>query len=166
VEQIRVGRHWICVNTGRPNAIVAEAIGAGGVRELAGYTNLRREVQLGHSRVDLLLEGPGRCWVEVKNITLLRGDVLGFPDAVTTRGTKHLHTLTEAVRGGDRAVIFLHVGHEGGDVVVPARDVDPTWATALDDAVSAGVEVLAYRAEMDLEGVRLAGPVPFRQLAI
>ena len=161
VEQIRVGGHWIGVNTARPNAVVAEAIEAGLVPELAGYQNLRREVQLGESRIDLCLDDPARCWVEVKNVTLLRSGVLSFPDAVTTRGSKHVNELADAVLAGDRAVLFLHIGHEGGERVTVARDIDPVWAAALGRALDLGVEVLAYRARMDVDGLWLDRLVPF-----
>ena len=163
VEQIQVGGHWICVNTARPNAVVGEALEARRIPELAAYRTVRREVVHGDSRVDFLLEGPGRCWVEVKNATLLRDDGIGFPDARTTRGTKHLDALAASVRSGDRAVLLLHVGHEGGTVVGPARDIDPVWSAALDRALDAGVEVLAWRAAMDTEHIALAEPVPFRR---
>lgn len=163
VEQIAVDGQWICVNSVRPNQVVAEAVAAGRVAELTGYDRLRREQRLGESRVDLRLEAPDRvAWVEVKNATLLRGDGLQFPDTVTARGARHVRELAGAVRPGVRAVLLFHVGHEGGQWVGPARDLDPDYATALDDAVAAGVEVLAYRAVMDETRIVLGESVPVR----
>lgn len=161
VEQIRVGGHWICVNTARPNRVVEEGIEAGRVPELAGYPTVRREQRLGESRVDLLLEGDGpRCWVEVKNATLLDGDRIVFPDARTARGTRHVGELEQAVRAGDRAVLFFHVGHEGGASVGLAEQVDPDYAAAVRSAVGAGVEVLAWRAAMTERTLALSEAVP------
>ena len=97
----------------------------------------------------------------MKNVTLLRSGVLSFPDAVTTRGSKHVNELADAVLAGDRAVLFLHIGHEGGERVTVARDIDPVWAAALGRALDLGVEVLAYRARMDVDGLWLDRLVPF-----
>ncbi len=163
VEQIRVDGRWICVNTGRPNAIVAEALSEGLVPELRGYARQRREVKLGNSRLDLCLDNPPDgpiAWVEVKNATLREGHRIFFPDAVTARGTKHVHELAQVVRPDVRAVLFFHVGTEGGDVISPADHIDPTYAKALRKAVDAGVEVLAWRSAMDADQVRLVEPVP------
>ncbi len=163
VEQIQVGGHWIVVNTARPNAVVAEGIAAGKVVELAGYPSLKREQRLGASRVDILLEdGDRRAWVEVKSATLLEGRALRFPDAVTTRGTRHLRELGEVVGPRTRAVLFFHVGHEGGEWVEPAEDIDPEYARTLREVVGRGVEVIAYRTQIGMERIVLGGAVPLR----
>src|SRR5260370_13577187 len=85
------------VNPGHPNALVAGAIAAGAIRELSGYGSLRREVKYGrNSRIDFLLEQEGkpRCFVEVKNVLLMRARGLGgVPDSVATRGAQHLEEL-------------------------------------------------------------------------
>ena len=73
-EMIRMGRSWVGIHTGHPNRVTHEAILAGRVPELAGYTEVRREVPFGreNSRVDLLLRKEDRrCYVEVKNVTLV-----------------------------------------------------------------------------------------------
>jgi sugar fermentation stimulation protein A len=163
VEQIQVGGHWIVVNTARPNAVVAEGIASGAIPELSGYATLKREQRLGESRVDILLEdGARKAWVEVKNATLLQGDALRFPDAVTARGTRHLRELAAVVGPQTRAVLLFHVGHEGGSWVEPAADIDPEYARTLVEAMARGVEVLAYRTAIDAERLVLAGPVPLR----
>ncbi|MBU2825603.1 DNA/RNA nuclease SfsA, partial [Acidithiobacillus ferrooxidans] len=67
------GASWVCINTQRPNAVVAEAIAAGDIPALRNYAQLRREVPYGsHERVDVLLSSEGRppCYVEVKSCTL------------------------------------------------------------------------------------------------
>lgn len=164
---VRSGEGWILVgiNTGLPNRIVREAIEAGAVPELAGYESIRGEVAFGEerSRVDLLLSSAGRppCYVEVKNVTAAVEDgVALFPDAVSERGAKHLRELARIVSTGARAVQFYCV--QRGDVreVRPADAIDPAYGKALREAIAQGVEVIAYRAEVTREGIRLDTRIP------
>ncbi|UMZ11184.1 DNA/RNA nuclease SfsA [Pseudomonas sp. MPFS] len=142
-----------CVNTGRANRLVEEALHAGVISELRGFTGLKREVAYGqeNSRVDFRLDFPeGPAFVEVKSVTLgFDGStVAAFPDAVTQRGAKHMRELASLAREGIRAVQLYCVNLSGIDAVRPAEEIDPGYAAALREAVAAGVEVLAY-------GVRL-----------
>ncbi len=152
------------VNTGLTNHLVAEAIADGTIRELAGYPQIRREVPYGseRSRIDLLLEGEaGSCHVEVKNVTTCDSDGFGwFPDAVTTRGSKHLRELMGVVAAGGRGVIFYCVQRGDAQRVRPADEVDPVYGRTLREAMAAGVEALAYRAEVSPDGIRLVTPLP------
>lgn len=149
-----------CINTARANPLVEEALLAGRIPELAGFTALKREVAYGveNSRADFRLDYPtGALYVEVKSVTLgFEGTpVAAFPDAVTTRGAKHLRELAHLAREGTRAVQLYCVNLSGIDAVRPAREIDPHYAQALIDAHEAGVEVLAYGAELSLEGMVL-----------
>jgi sugar fermentation stimulation protein A len=156
------GAHWVLVTPGRANAVVGEALVAGRIPALAGYGDIRGEQRYGaKSRVDwLLAEGARRAFVEVKNVTLVRGRVAAFPDAVTARGTRHLAELQARVAAGDRGVLVFHVGRADADVVTTADDIDPVYGAALRRAVAAGVELLAFRAEITPEGVTLGAPLP------
>lgn len=152
------------VNTGRANALVEEAITSGVIGELQGYETLRREVRYGeeNSRIDLLLSGAqGDCYVEVKNVTLAEGARGLFPDAVSARGAKHLRELQKLAEGGVRAVLFYCVQHSAIETVEAAREIDPAYAAALDDAVAAGVEVIAYRAVIGAGEIRLEKALPY-----
>jgi len=157
------------INTALPNALVQEAIEDGVISELQGYTRIRREVRYGNerSRIDLLLddeeEQPGglaRAWVEVKNVTMVDGQRALFPDAVTVRGQKHLRELGACVRQGDRGVLVFVVQRSDVDSVAPADEIDPDYGKALREAAAAGVTVLAYRAEVSLEEIRLVESLP------
>ncbi len=166
-ELIRIGDVLVGINTGRPNALAAEATAAGAIAELAGYDTVRREVRLGrNARIDLLLEAKHRpkCFVEVKNVTLQRASRLGlleFPDCVTARGVKHLVELAAAVAEGHRAVMLFLAQRGDGDLFAVADDLDPGYARALEAAIAAGVEVLCYRCTIGLEEIRVGDPLAF-----
>jgi sugar fermentation stimulation protein A len=151
------------INTGHPNRLVAEAIGARKLEPLAGYAQLRREVNYGlASRIDLLLEGPqrGSCYVEIKNVHMMRRPGLAeFPDSVTARGAKHLAELSAMVAAGDRAVMLFLIQRGDATRLALARDIDPAYAAAFDAARSAGVEMLAYRCRMTPNAISIDQPV-------
>ncbi len=163
--EIHGQRATIGINTNHPNAIVAEAIEAGRVSELAGYANAKREVKYGkNSRIDILLsdEGKAPCYVEVKNVHLLRDKALAeFPDSVTARGAKHLGELAEMVKDGHRAVMFYLVQRDDADHMRLADDIDPAYAEAFTKAHKAGVEALAYCCKLGVEGIELDRRIEF-----
>lgn len=153
------------VNTGRSNALVREAITSGVIGELTGYDDIRAEFRYGEegSRADFLLTKDGaECYLEVKNVTAAVEDgVALFPDAVSTRGTRHLRELIATLReAGRRAVLCFCV--QRGDVreVRPADDIDPDYGRTLREALDAGVEAIAYRATLCPQAVSLAEPIP------
>ena len=154
-----------CVNTARANPLVEEALLSGSIAELAGFTTLKREVAYGleNSRVDFRLDyAGGAAFVEVKSVTLGFADsaVAAFPDAVTARGARHLRELAALARSGTRAVQLYCVNLSGIEAVRPASEIDPLYAAALRDARAAGVELLAYAAELSPEEIRLNRPLP------
>ena len=162
------GRELVGVNTAHPNTIVAEALAAGAIPELAGFGRIRREVRYGEgafggaSRIDFLLEYPNRapCYLEVKNVHLMRRQgVAEFPDSVTARGARHLDELAAMAAAGSRAVMLYVVQIGSATTLALARDIDPAYGEAFDRARAGGVEALAYRCRLTLEGIELAHPV-------
>lgn len=160
------GPELVGVNTMHPNAIVAEALAADAIPELAGYATISREVKYGAaSRVDFLLEHPGRppCYVEVKNVHMMRRPGLAeFPDSVTARGARHLDELTAVIAAGARAVMLFVVQIGSSTALSLARDIDPAYGRAFDKARAAGVEALAYTCRIERDGIFLARPVPIQ----
>ncbi len=152
------------INTGLSNFLVKEGIERETISELQGYSKIRTEVRYGNenSRIDLLLENDQqqRCYVEVKNVTLAECGVAYFPDAVTTRGSKHLRELTEMVRAGHRAVIFFCIQREDVDSLQSADDIDPVYGETLRSALSVGVEAYAYAATLNTGEIVLSRSVP------
>lgn len=163
-ELAQVGDAMVGINTAHPNRIAEEAILAKKIPGLAGYAGLRREVNYGrNSRIDLLLEDAGRglCYVEVKNAHLMRQPGLAeFPDSVTKRGTKHLAEMVEMVAQGHRAVMLYVVQRDDCNRFAVARDIDPTYASALEDVKSRGVEIICYDCRLSTEAIILHQPLP------
>ena len=159
--------HFICVNTLRANQLAEEAINEGIIDELTGYKNLKREVKYGdeNSRIDILLSDSNKkeadVYIEVKSVTLLENQQGYFPDAVTTRGQKHLRELMTIASSGKRAVLLFAVLHSGINSVTVAKHIDLTYANLLIEAINAGVEVLAYQAKIDQFGIALHSKINF-----
>ena len=166
LELVRVDDAWVGVNTSLPNHIAEESIRAGRVGPLRGYPELRREVKYaGNSRIDILLSrGDQLCYVEVKNVTLRPGRSRRalFPDSITERGTRHLLALREMAQQGHRAVMFFLVNRTDCTSMAPADAIDPIYSETLREVAEDGVELLAYRTDIDLSGIRIARKVPVR----
>ena len=162
LELIERGDDLVMAHSVKANTVTVEAIREGVISQLADYETIRTEVPYGTgSRIDILLENAEqKCYVEVKSVTLLEDKTLMFPDAVTTRGQKHLQELINVKRDGHRAVIFFAALHTGGNAFSPADHIDPTYGKMLRDAQDAGVEVLAYQAEITHLQVRLVRELP------
>lgn len=167
-EMVEVAnRYKVGINTGRANALVREALDNGVIGMLSGYASVQSEVVYGseRSRIDFLLSGHADdhrlCYVEVKSVTLGLGSGVGaFPDAVTTRGQKHLRELMAMCDEGHRAVLLFCVQHSGIERVVPADHIDPAYGKLLRAARDSGVEVMAFGTEFDEVSITLRHQLP------
>lgn len=156
LELIEHQGFWVGVNTLTPNRMLKAAHAAGRLPEAEGYAGFKAEVVCGDSRLDALLFGPrGEVWVECKNVTMSEYGEAGFPDAVTSRGLKHLERLIDLTRAGHRAALFYLVQRPDAECFGPADYIDPAYAEGFRRALRAGVEVWAYRAEISPEGIDL-----------
>jgi sugar fermentation stimulation protein A len=164
-ELVETTQGTACIHSARANKVVREAFAAGGIPSFEAYGDIQSEVKYGEgSRIDLLLHGAGgSVFVEVKSVTLCRpGSVGAFPDAVSERGRKHLVELARVAREKNtRAVLFFCVFHNGIESVSVAGDIDPRYRSAFIEAQAAGVEVLAWQAYVDSQGMKLTAPLPF-----
>lgn len=161
-EMIQIGGSWVGINTSNPNALAFEWISKGLVPGLEGLSALRREVKWEDSRFDLYGKGSGKgpgegsgrgCFIEVKNVTLKEGERALFPDAVTERGRKHLNTLVRVKKAGMRAVMLYVVQRTDVRIFSPAREIDPAYGKALDEAVRRGVEIFVVQAKVSPESI-------------
>lgn len=161
-EMIFMNNGWIGINTGMPNLIAFEAIRDGKIPALTGYHSIRREVTFQDSRFDIYAENEQeKCFIEVKNVTLKVGRYARFPDAVSSRGLKHLMTLMEVKRQGMRALMLYVVQRMDVDRFAPAADIDPAYTLALKKASKSGVEIVVIQVAVSPEGIEIAGELPF-----
>ena len=154
----------ICVNTAIANKLAIEGIEQGTISELHGYAHLKPEVKYGQesSRIDILLKDEHKplCYVEVKSVTLLEDGQGYFPDTQTVRGQKHLRELINITQQGHRAVLLFMVMHTGIKSVKAAAHLDSKYAQLLNDAQTAGVEVIAYNCEISPQKIILKHKIP------
>ena len=161
LELIQVGEHWVDTHTQRTNRVVEEALRNNGIKSLEDY-RVQPEYKFGESRIDFYLQkGAEKVLVEVKNVTLCcNATTACFPDAVTTRGQKHLRELLAAKKQGYRAVIFFLVQRAEAIEFSPADDIDPEYGRLLREVVAGGVEAMAYKTIVTPEENRVGERIP------
>lgn len=163
VEIVYSGRTAVGIHAGRPTNILMEAIAQGKISEVAGYATMRREASTPRvSAVNVALEGNGLrpCYIAVRNVTLAYEGVSYYPDAVHPRDVDDMSELTDLVREGNRAMVFLLVQRSDVEWFRPADHIDPDMSTAFRDAVARGVEPLCYRAKVTRRGIELDKKIP------
>ncbi|MBW2435542.1 MAG: DNA/RNA nuclease SfsA [Deltaproteobacteria bacterium] len=162
-ELIAMPTSLVGVNTLIPNRLVGQSIEQQLIPELAQFSKVKREVKIGeHSRIDLLLTGSSgqRCYIEIKNCTLVNDGVAQFPDAVTARGLRHIIELEKRVKAGHRAMMFYFIQRMDARVFRPADHIDSDYGHRLRQAVERGVEVIAYDVRISLQGIELNRNIP------
>jgi sugar fermentation stimulation protein A len=162
-QLIQMAESLVGVNTLVPNRLVEMALRAGEIPELGFPVDIRREVSVGKgSRIDLMLadaSGPNG-YVEIKNCTLVEEGIARFPDAVTTRGVKHLMELDRLRQSGSRCFMFFLIQRMDARLFQPADHIDPEYGVVLRRVAKNGVEVLAYDVDVNLSRIRLRRPIP------
>lgn len=163
LEMVQAGGVWIGVHTGRTNYLVREGLENGIIDDFGTVRALTPEVKVSvGSRLDFLLETDrGRVYLEVKNCSLAENGVALFPDAVTARGTKHLHELVRLAEAGCGAAVLFCVQRSDARQCAPAARIDPVYAKTVAWAASQGVRFLAYRAEVTLRAITITRNIPF-----
>lgn len=158
------GGHFVGIDTSLPNRVVGEALMAGMIPTLSGYTSWRAEVKYGeNSRIDWLGSSDGLpdLYLEVKNVHLSRKPGLAeFPDCVTLRGAKHLRELSDMVALGHRSVMLYLVQRTDCSEFAFAIDLDPGYAAAFQKARALGVEAIAHDTVITRDGVAMGGSTP------
>ncbi len=160
----------IGINSASANKLVIEALQQDKINEVSDIDSIQPEVKYGqeNSRIDILVQHSDntKTYIEVKSVTLLddqnKSKEIGqFPDAVTTRGQKHVRELMDCIDKGDKAILFFMVQHTGIDTVEIAKYIDPDYACLVEQAITKGVKVIAYRAKINTESIVLDQSIPF-----
>ena len=163
---VDVGTALVSADSRAPNALVAEGVLNGHLKQFASFSEMYREVTFGDSRLDLMLEGrTGRCYIEAKSVTLVENGVGLFPDAPTARGAKHLRTLEAVVEAGHRAAVIFVIQRSDVTAFATSDSSDPDLARALRSAVSVGVEAYAYNCWVTEHSIQLGQSLPIRPYA-
>ena len=161
-EQIKINGHWVGINTMHPNLIVYEALKNNAIPGLTGYDDIAREVTVNDSRLDIVARnGYETAYIEVKNVTYKDDEYARFPDAVTSRGLKHLHNLIRIKQAGHRAVMVYVVQRADVSIFSPAFDIDPQYAEALKEAYRSGVEIFPVRCRISPGEIEVEKIIPF-----
>jgi sugar fermentation stimulation protein A len=148
------------IDSQAPNVVAYEALKAGKLTEFGLVELVKREVTYGDSRFDLYFEkGNEKGFIEVKGVTLEENGIALFPDAPTSRGTKHVLELAKAVHEGFTAAILFVVQMKGCRAFAPHRELDVAFADALLEASKQGVRILAYDSIVRQDELILDGPL-------
>ena len=163
LELVRPNMSWVGINTSRTNSLVKEALENGIIKEFSHLSSIQAEVKTSaHTRLDFLLHthNEQKIYLEVKNCTLVEEKYAMFPDAVTTRGTKHLNELIELKNSGHGAAVLFCVQRSDAHRFAPASHIDPVYAEHLHTASEKGVMILAYQADVTTTGTHIVHSLP------
>ena len=158
LEIIEVGKKMIGINTLLTNKIVFEALSQKKIKNFAKFNNIKPEVKFSDkTRFDFLIsDNKEKCFLEVKNVTLSRKDKIAeFPDAITSRGTKHLKELIIAKQRGFESYILYLIQREDCKSFRIAKDIDEEYKIAFDKALKKGVKIICYDCKISTEEIKL-----------
>lgn len=158
---VKKNEQWVNIDSQAPNAVAFEAIANGKIAEFVELQQLKREVKFGDSRFDLYFETKEeKGFIEVKGVTLEKDGVAMFPDAPTTRGTKHILELIKAVEEGYKGTILFIIQMEGCKYFTPNKETDPSFFNALIQASKQGVQILAYETKVRENSMVIGKQIP------
>ena len=166
LEMIEVEKKIVGINTLLTNKIVLEALNQKKIDNLTKFNNIKTEVKFSnHTRFDFLLwNNKEKCFLEVKNVTLSRKEKIAeFPDAVTSRGTKHLIELGNAKKKGYQSYILYLIQREDCNSFKIAKDIDGKYKIAFSNALKNGVKILCYDCKLNNEEIKLNNQINYEQ---
>ena len=158
VQIIEVNKKLVGVNTHLTNKIVLESLKEKKIKCLNRFNNIKTEVKYSDkTRFDFLISNNNKkCFLEVKNVTLSReNNVAEFPDAITSRGTKHLNELINAKKKGYESYILYLIQREDCKFFKIAKDIDEEYKNTFDTALKNGVKILCYDCKLSHEEIKI-----------
>ena len=166
LEMIEVKNKKVGINTLFTNKIVLEALKHKKINSLNKFNRIKTESKFSDgTRFDFLLSNDKeKCFLEVKNVTLLRENKIAeFPDAITSRGTKHLNELCNAKKKGYQSYILYLIQRENCDSFKIAKDIDDEYKIAFSKALKSGVKILCYDCKLNSEEIKLNKQINYEQ---
>ena len=166
LEMVKSGKTLVGTNTHLTNKIVLEALNQKKIKNLNKFNNIRTEIKFSDkTRFDFLIScNKKKCFLEVKNVTLSRKNKIAeFPDAITSRGTKHLKELINAKKKGFESYIFYLIQRNDCKSFRIAKDIDQEYKIALDEALKNGVNILCYDCKLSNEEIKLNNQIIYEQ---
>ena len=158
LQIVAVNKKPVGINTHLANKIVLESLKNKKIKSLMKFTDIKSEVKFSeNTRFDFFISNnKKKCFLEVKNVTLSRKhNVAEFPDAITSRGTKHLKELINAKTKGYNSCMLYLIQREDCKSFKIAGDIDEKYKFAFDDALKNGVKVLCYDCKLNNEEIRI-----------
>ena len=158
LQMIEVENKLVGINTHLTNKIILESLKAKKIQCLSKFTEIKPEVKFSNNtRFDFLISNnKEKCFLEVKNVTLVREmNTAEFPDAITSRGTKHLMELIEAKKKGYKCYLLFLIQREDCKLFKIAKDIDVDYNNAFDLAIKNEVKILCYDCKLSDEEIRI-----------
>ena len=158
LQIIEDNKSKVGVNTHLTNKIVLNALENNLIKEFNKDIKIKPEVRFGEStRFDFLISKKNyKAFIEVKNVTLRRKPKIAeFPDAITSRGAKHIHELIKASKKGYKIYIAFIIQREDCDQLSIASDIDPEYSQILSKAIRNKLKVLCYDCKFSSKGIKL-----------
>ena len=159
-QQSKIG-----INTHLTNQIVLDALENNSIKEFKNLKSIKREVKFGeNTRFDFLItEKKGSSFIEVKNVTLSREKRLAeFPDAITSRGLKHINELLKAKKKGYKIYLLFVIQREDCESFQLAEDIDPEYSKFLAKSVKKNLKILCYDCKFSSKGIKLNRKIKFK----
>ena len=158
LQMINVNGKLVGINTHLTNKIVLEALENKKIKSLLNFNIIKSEVKF------LITNNKKKSFLEVKNVTLVRKDKIAeFPDAVTTRGSKHLRELINAKKKGYNSYILYLVQREDCKYLKIAKDIDEEYKNTFDIALKNGVEILCYDCKLNNEEIKINNQIYYEK---
>ena len=158
LQIIEVNKKMVGINTHLTNKIILESLKEKKIKSLINFTSIKSEVKFSdNARFDFLIyNDKDKCFLEVKNVTLVRkNSIAEFPDAITSRGTKHLNELINAKKKGYKSYILYLIQRDDCKSFKIAKDIDEEYKITYEKALNNGVKMLCYDCKLSNEEIKI-----------